>query len=152
MWGKTFYGIIKLLIIVGMLLGLALAIYLVTNVFPVVDGHFLSAGKPRALAFIATAIGLLCIAGAEYIALTLFLMMRTLKSDPFVSKNVRALRSMGWTAMAIMLLGLSTLQLHPLEGAVVLALPIGMCGMFSLVLSGVFEKAVSCKLENDLTV
>ena len=152
MWKKIFYGIVKILIVIGILLGLALAVYLIVIVSPVVDQFFMEESKPRAFAVMSLGIGLLCVAGAEYIAATLLCMMFTLDSDPFVIKNVRALRSMGWTAMVIMLLGLSTLLLHPLLLAVLLALPTGMCGMFSLVMSGVFERAVACKLENDLTV
>ena len=153
MWTKVFYGIVKILIVIGMLLGLAMAVYLIVIVSPIVDQFFMEEeSKPRAFAVLSMGIGLLCVAGAEYIAAKLLCMMFTLDSDPFVIKNVRALRSMGWTAMAIMLLGLSTLLLHPQPLAVLLALPIGMCGMFSLVLSGVFERAVACKLENDLTV
>jgi hypothetical protein len=79
-------------------------------------------------------------------------MMRTLGADPFVEKNVVALRRMGIVALGIAMLGLSTLLLHPVPLAVVAALPVAMCGLFSLVLSGVFEQAVAYKRENDLTV
>ena len=79
-------------------------------------------------------------------------MMGTLDRDPFVQKNVNALRRMGITALIIALLGLGTLFLHPVPLAVIAALPVAMCGLFSLVLSRVFAQAVAYKLENDLTV
>jgi len=78
--------------------------------------------------------------------------MRSVDCDPFVQKNVLALRYMGFTAIGISVCGLLTLFLHPVPLAVVAALPIGMCGLFSLVLSQVFDKAVRIKQENDLTV
>jgi hypothetical protein len=79
-------------------------------------------------------------------------MMRTLEEDPFVQKNVDALRRMGTVALLIAALGLSTLLLHPVPLAVIAALPVAMCGLFSLVLSRVFAQAVAFKQENDLTV
>ena len=42
--------------------------------------------------------------------------------------------------------------LHPVPLAVIAAIPVAMCGLFSLVLSRVFAQAVAYKLENDLTV
>ena len=49
-------------------------------------------------------------------------------------------------------MGLLTLLLHPVPLMVLSSLPVGMCGLFSFVLSGVFAKAVAYKQENDLTV
>lgn len=144
--------LVQVLLIIGMLMGLALAVYLVVEIYPIVKEFFLLENKPQAFAILAEAIGLLCVGGGEFIALTLFGMMCTLPRDPFVVENVQALRRMGWTALIIMVLGLSTLLLHPVPLAVIAAFPVGMCGLFSLVLSGVFEKAVAFKLENDLTV
>ncbi|MEZ4508568.1 MAG: DUF2975 domain-containing protein [Eubacteriales bacterium] len=88
----------------------------------------------------------------EYIAITLFCMMRTLEKDPFVQQNVDALRRMGFAAIIIALLGIGTLLLHPVPLAVIAAVPVAMCRLFSLVLSRVFAQAVAHKLENDLTV
>jgi hypothetical protein len=79
-------------------------------------------------------------------------MMRTLQQDPFVRQNVVALKRMGVAALLISLLGLGTLLLHPVPLAVIAAVPVAMCGLFSLVLSRVFAQAVAYKQENDLTV
>jgi hypothetical protein len=79
-------------------------------------------------------------------------MMNTLERDPFVQKNVNALKRMGAVALVIALLGLSTLLLHPVPLAVIAAAPVAMCGLFSIVLSRVFAQAVAYKQENDLTV
>lgn len=98
------------------------------------------------------AIAILCITGCEYIAFLLYRMMRTLSKDPFVKSNVTALRKMGFAALAICLMCLATLLLIPVPLAAVAALPIGMCGLFSLVLSHVFADAVAYKEENDLTI
>lgn len=59
---------------------------------------------------------------------------------------------MGFTALAVMVCGLLTIAFWPVPLAVLAALPIGMCGLFSLVLSDVFQRAVVFKQENDLTV
>ncbi len=136
----------------GMLAGVALAIDLYVVEMPIVIDFFAEENKPATFAVLAGIIASICFVGAEYIAYTLFCMMHTLGADPFVEKNVVALRRMGIVALGIAALGLSTLLLHPVPLAVVAALPVAMCGLFSLVLSGVFEKAVAYKRENDLTV
>jgi len=139
-------------IVLGMLLGVGLLLMLYIEIAPTVYEFFALEGKPRLFAGLSLIIGTLCIAGAEYIALTLLRMMRTLGDDPFVPSNVRALRNMGLVALGIALLGLSTMLLHPVPLAVIAALPVAMCGLFSLVLEQVFAKAVAYKQENDLTV
>ena len=139
-------------ILVGMLAGAALLLEIYVYEMPVVVDFFRQEGKPESFAIISGVIASLCILGGEYIAVTLFCMMGTLDRDPFVQKNVNALRRMGIAALVIALLGLSTLFLHPVPLAVIAALPVAMCGLFSLVLSRVFAQAVAYKLENDLTV
>lgn len=139
-------------IVIGMLAGVALLVSILLVQMPVVSDFFARESKPQIYAILSGIIATLCILGGEFIAVTLFCMMRTLESDPFVQKNVTALKRMGFIALAIALLGLSTLLLHPVPLAVIAALPVAMCGLFSLVLSRVFAQAVAYKLENDLTV
>lgn len=139
-------------IIAGMLTGVALIVFVYAVQMPIVKDFFVLEGKPVTFAVLSGVIATLCALGGEYIAFTLFCMMRTLDQDPFVQKNVDALRRMGFTALLIALLGLSTLLLHPVPLAVIAALPVAMCGLFSLVLSRVFAQAVAYKQENDLTV
>lgn len=139
-------------IVLGMLAGVALLLEIYVYEMPVVADFFRREGKPESFAILSGVIASLCILGGESIAFTLFCMMGTLESDPFVQKNVNALRRMGILALVIALLGLSTLFLHPVPLAVIAALPVAMCGLFSLVLSRVFAQAVAFKLENDLTV
>lgn len=139
-------------IVLGMFAGAALLLEIYVYEMPVVADFFRREGKPESFAILSGVIASLCILGGESIAVTLFCMMGTLESDPFVQKNVNALRRMGILALVIALLGLSTLFLHPVPLAVIAALPVAMCGLFSLVLSRVFAQAVAYKLENDLTV
>ena len=139
-------------IVIGMLIGVGLLIYVYSVTLPMVKGFFALEGKPSAFAAISGVIATLCLLGGEYIAFTLFCMMNTLSRDPFVQRNVNALRRMGIAALIIALLGISTLFLHPVPLAVIAALPVAMCGLFSLVLSRVFAQAVAYKQENDLTV
>ena len=146
------YKIVQALIIAGMAVGLLLIYLIVTNnamlgwrqMFITVNGDTRSC--------LSGALAVLAVLGCEYIAYTLFRMMRSLSLDPFVVSNVRALRNMGFAALAVTALCLGTLFLIPVPLAVMAALPIGMCGLFSLVLASVFEKAVAFKEENDLTV
>lgn len=143
---------VQVCILLGMIAGLALVIDIFVYEMPGVMTFFVMEGKPQAYAVISGIIASLCIMGGEFIAYTLFGMMRTLEKDPFVRKNVDALRRMGFTALTIAVLGLSTLLLHPVPLAVIAALPVAMCGLFSLVLSRVFDQAVVYKQENDLTI
>jgi len=139
-------------IVIGILAGIALIVEIYVLEMPIIVDFFAKEGKPVWFPVLSGIIATLCILGGEFIAVTLFCMMRTLEKDPFVQKNVNALRRMGLTAFAVALLGLSTLLLHPVPLAVIAALPVAMCGLFSLVLSRVFAQAVAYKLENDLTV
>lgn len=139
-------------IVLGMLAGIALIVEIYMVEMPIVRDFFAQEGKPLLFATLSGIIATLCIGGGEYIAFTLFCMMNTLHVDPFVQKNVNALRRMGIAALVVALLGLSTMLLHPVPLAVIAALPVAMCGLFSLVLSRVFAQAVAYKLENDLTV
>lgn len=139
-------------IVIGMLAGIALIVEIYIVEMPIVTDFFAREGKPEYYAVLSGVIATLCILGGEYIAVSLFCMMQTLQRDPFVQKNVDTLKRMGFTALVIALLGLSTLLLHPVWLAVIAALPVAMCGLFSIVLSRVFAKAVAYKQENDLTV
>lgn len=143
---------VQVCIVIGMLAGLALIADIYIYEMPIVTAFFEQQGKPQSYAVLSGVIASLCIIGGEYIAFTLFCMMKTLEKDPFVQQNVDALRRMGLTALVVALLGLSTMLLEPVPLAVIAALPVAMCGLFSLVLSRVFAKAVAYKLENDLTV
>ena len=143
---------VQVCVIIGMLAGVALLVTIYAVEMPIVTDFFTLEGKPLWFATLSGVIASLCILGGEYIAFTLFCMMGTLERDPFVQKNVDALRRMGIVALVIALLGLSTLLLHPVPLAVLAALPVAMCGLFSLVLSRVFAQAVAYKQENDLTV
>ena len=139
-------------VVIGMLAGIALIWVIYAVDMPIVVDFFQKEGKPESFAIIAGIIASLCVLGGEYIAFTLFCMMNTLDRDPFVQKNVIALRRMGAAALIIALLGLSTMLLHPVPLAVIAAAPVAMCGLFSIVLSRVFAQAVAYKQENDLTV
>lgn len=139
-------------ILFGMLAGIALIVEIYAVEMPIVIDFFVKEGKPQIYAVLAGIIATLCLLGGETIAAILFRMMGTLDRDPFVQKNVVALRQMGVIALIIALLGISTMLLHPVPLAVIAALPVAMCGLFSLVLSRVFAEAVAYKQENDLTV
>ena len=143
--------LVTVLILLGMLVGVGGLVVIAVN-FPYAARVLSGEGKPAYLAYLAGVLATACVLGCEYIAWTLFTMMRSLSRDPFVAENVTAFRRMGFTALAVMVCGLLTLVIRPVPLAVLAALPVGMCGLFSLVLSGVFDAAVRAKQENDLTV
>lgn len=149
---KKLNQVVKALIVVGMLIGAILMVYLTVKV---ASGEALALtatkeGKCLVVAFYC--IALICFLAIEFIAWTLFKMMRSLDEDPFVKENVIALKRMGFAGLGIMGLGIVSMILRLVPIVVLVTLPIGICGLFSLVLSGVFERAVAYKQENDLTV
>ena len=150
---KTFLNrFVQICIVLGMLAGAALIVLLIVK-YPAAAETLGLAGVPKIRSAIAASVAAVCVLGGEYIAFELLCMMRTLERDPFVQGNVRSLHRMGAAALIVAALGTAaTLMLHPLRYAAFAALPVAMCGLFSLVLSGVFEQAVAYKQENDLTI
>ena len=95
---------------------------------------------------------LVCGAGALWILAELILVMKTLKSDPFVMRNASAFSRMALAAEILaVLFGVKTAFFFtPMTCACCLVLL--LCGLFAAVLSGVFRRAVEFKQENDLTI
>ena len=80
-------------------------------------------------------------------------MFRTvLKNDCFVKENVTSLRKMGTYSFFIAAITAIRLFLYITPGVLVVILVFLIAGLFSKVLSEVFDKAVTYKLENDLTI
>lgn len=80
-------------------------------------------------------------------------MFRTvIKEDPFVVKNVRSLKRMGVCSFIISGCMAARLLIVITPAALVLVAVFLIAGLFSLVLSFVFDQAVTYKLENDLTI
>lgn len=90
--------------------------------------------------------------GALLIILDLVKMLKTAEGEPFVHKNVTALRRMGFVALAESALFFIKTAVFFTPMTAVCGLVMLMCGLFSLVLADVFEKAVLYKQENDLTI
>lgn len=81
------------------------------------------------------------------------LMFKTvIKEDPFVRGNVISLKKMGYYAFAIAISMIAKLFLVVTPATLILVLVFIIAGLFSLVLSQVFDQAVTYKLENDLTI
>ncbi len=74
------------------------------------------------------------------------------KGDPFVRENVRSLKRMGVSAFAISGIMAARLFFVITPAALVLIAVFAIAGLFSLVLSQVFDQAVTYKQENDLTI
>lgn len=144
---------VKVLIVVGMAAGLWFSFLLLSEMGAEVDALSLERYGTHALTVLAVSLGVLFVIGALVIGMTLFIMMCSLDSDPFVERNVRALRRMGFVALGM---AACCLLLLLLPANTILAQFVGaavaLCGLFSLVLSRVFARAVAFKEENDLTV
>ena len=72
--------------------------------------------------------------------------------DPFVKGNVTSLKRMGVCAFIISATMAARLIFVVTPAAMILALVFLVAGLFSIVLSLVFEQAVTYKQENDLTI
>jgi hypothetical protein len=75
-----------------------------------------------------------------------------LREDPFIRQNVRSLKRMGLYAFVIAVFMLTRLFFVITPAALVLVVVFTIAGLFSLVLSQVFDQAVTYKLDNDLTI
>lgn len=81
------------------------------------------------------------------------MMFRTvIREDPFVRGNVISLRRMGYYAFVIVLAMVIKLFFAITLATLVLVMVFIIAGLFSFVLSNVFDQAVTYKLENDLTI
>lgn len=72
--------------------------------------------------------------------------------NPFVKENVVSLKRMGVSAFIVTICMASRLFFVATPAEMILALVFLIAGLFSLVLSLVFDQAVTYKLENDLTI
>jgi hypothetical protein len=73
-------------------------------------------------------------------------------SNPFVKENVKSLQRMGNCSFIIAVSMAVRLVFIITPAALVLVAVFLIAGLFSLVLSQVFDQAVTYKLENDLTI
>ena len=75
-----------------------------------------------------------------------------IKEDPFVRENVKSLKRMGGSAFFITGAMAARLFFVITPAALVLVAVFAIAGLFSLVLSLVFDQAITYKQENDLTI
>lgn len=141
--------LVTVLIWLFIALGTALAEWMFTSVLPLLVQEL----NDKFYSTIAAVLGLICYAGALFIAIALLQMLRSLSTDPFIKENVRRLRLMGFTAIGITACTFLLLFI-PVNVFIFLAagMAVGLCGLLALVLAEVFDRAVAYKQENDLTV
>lgn len=75
-----------------------------------------------------------------------------LADDCFVQENVISLKKMGTYSFIISLVTACRLFLYITPAAMVIVLVFVIAGLFSKVLAQVFDRAVTYKLENDMTI
>lgn len=92
-------------------------------------------------------------AGAVLIIFELRRMFATvLRDDCFVLSNVNSLRRMGFYSIGVAAVTAARMLLIFTPATLIIVLVFFIAALFSFVLAGVFDKAVSYKLENDLTI
>ena len=90
---------------------------------------------------------------AELIIIELRRIFRTvLNDDCFVRENVVSLSRMGTYSFIIAAVTAVRLLLYLTPAVLVVIIVFVIAGLFSKVLSGVFDRAVTYKLDNDLTI
>ena len=90
---------------------------------------------------------------AELILYELRRIFRTvLENDCFVQANVKSLNRMGTYSFLIALVTAGRLFLYLTPAVMIIILVFVIAGLFSKVLSQVFDRAVAYKIENDLTI
>ncbi|WP_313135012.1 DUF2975 domain-containing protein [Anaerocolumna sp.] len=80
------------------------------------------------------------------------MLQTVIREDSFVRENVASLKRMGICAFIIAFIMLIRLIFVITPAALVIILVFLVAGLFSLVLSQVFDQAVTYKEENDLTI
>ena len=75
-----------------------------------------------------------------------------LDDDCFIRENVASLRKMGTYSFIIAIITTCRITLYLTPAVLVVILVFVIAGLFSKVLAQVFDKAVTYKLENDLTI
>ena len=75
-----------------------------------------------------------------------------LNGNCFIMENVKSLRKMGTYSFFIAVITCCRLFLYLTPAVLIVILVFVIAGLFSKVLSQVFEKAVTYKQENDLTI
>ncbi len=75
-----------------------------------------------------------------------------LANDCFIRENVKSLNRMGTYSFFIALITCCRLFLYLTPAVIIVILVFVIAGLFSKVLSHVFDKAVTYKIENDLTI
>lgn len=124
-------------------LSLPLSLKLIGNYFP----HYILFYIPMlVLFFISGILSILIIRELRAMFLTV------LNEDCFVKENVRGLRRMGTYSFCIAAVSALRLLIVVTPATMVIILVFVIAGLFSKVLSKVFDQAVTYKLENDLTI
>lgn len=74
------------------------------------------------------------------------------QSTPFIYKNVKALRNIGYASFVISVFFAIKIACYPTILTIVITMIFIIIGVFGIVVAEVFRQAVDAKLENDLTI
>ena len=138
-------GLLDFMFFSGILicLGVPFLFKLAGKYYSIFDRYYL----PFCIIFMLAGVFALAILGE------LIRMFRTvIKENPFVKGNIISLKKMGYYSFVIAVSMAAKLLFVVTPATLVLVLVFIIAGLFSLVLSQVFDQAVTYKLENDLTI
>lgn len=138
-------GLLDFMFFSGILicLGVPFLFKLAGKYYSIFDRYYL----PFCIIFMLAGVFALAILGE------LIRMFRTvIKENPFVKNNIISLKKMGYYSFVIAVSMAAKLLFVVTPATLVLVLVFIIAGLFSLVLSQVFDQAVTYKLENDLTI
>lgn len=112
-----------------------------------VDEHYKTFYIPETILFV------ICGIFACLIVYELKKMLKTVEIDDcFVSPNVISLKHMGIYSFIIGIACFVRVCINPTPGAFALVIVFVIAGLFSKVLSNVFDRAIAYKEENDMTI
>lgn len=112
------------------------------------DAYYLQPGYRR---FILTFLVLVAVL-VLWIVVEMIRMLRSIPTDPFVARNVRALRRCGAVGIIIAVLFFLKCTFYVTFLTMACGVLFIICGLFAFTLSNLFAQAVRFKEENDLTI
>lgn len=145
---KLLTGALYLVFLAGVLLTVTLPLMLEWYTGYFYDAYYLLPGYRR---FILTFLIVVAVLGL-WVVLEMIGMMRTIPTDPFVRRNVLALRRVGIIGLVIAALFFFKCILYVTFMTLLCGVILVICGLFAFTLSNLFRQAVTFKEENDLTI
>jgi len=145
---KALKIILYIIFVLGVLGTVTLPLMLDTYTGVLYDAYYL---QPGYRGFIICFLMVAAVFGL-WAVLEMILMLRSIPCDPFVARNVRALRRLGIILLILAALFIAKCLYYVTFLTLVCGLLFFVCGLFAFTLGSLFQQAVAYKEENDLTI